>query len=78
MRNILIFGTTAAVLAFGATSAYANGPLFSPYEILAPQAAQQQPPPPPAARASYVGDYQGCYPARVRIRGAWRNVRLCD
>jgi hypothetical protein len=37
MRNFIIVGTSAIVLALGASGAYANGPLYSPYEILAPQ-----------------------------------------
>jgi hypothetical protein len=39
MRNFIIIGTSAIVLALGASGAYANGPLYSPYEILAPQPA---------------------------------------
>jgi hypothetical protein len=76
MRSILAVGTLAAVLAFGAASAYANGPNWSPYELLAPQATQLEAP--PETRASYTGDNQGCYPARVRFRGAWHNVQICD
>jgi hypothetical protein len=76
MRNILLFGTTAAVLVLGATGVYANGPLASPYEVLVPQSSQQALAP-PEGRASYVGD-PGCYPARVRIHGAWHNVQVCD
>ena len=76
MRSILAAGTTAVVLTFGAASAYANGPNWSPYEILAPQATQLEAP--PETRASYAGDNQACYPARVRIHGAWHNVQVCD
>jgi hypothetical protein len=59
MHNVVVFGAAAAALALGASSAYANGPLFSPYEILAPQ-PQQEPVVTPASegRASYVGGDQ--------------------
>ena len=77
MRSIFVAATAAAVLTFGAASAYANGPNWSPYEILAPQASQLEAPP-AESRASYTGDNQGCYPARVRIHGAWHNVQVCD
>jgi hypothetical protein len=79
IRNVVVLGATAAALVLGASSAYANGPLFSPYEMLAPQ-SQQPPEATPASeeRASYVGGNQSCYPARVRIHSAWRKVQICD
>jgi hypothetical protein len=39
MRTFIIVGSSALLLALGASGAYANGPLYSPYEILAPQPA---------------------------------------
>jgi hypothetical protein len=39
MRTFIIAGSAALALALGASGAYANGPLYSPYEILEPQAA---------------------------------------
>ena len=41
IRNVALFGATAVALGFGASMAYANGPLYSPYEILAPQPQQE-------------------------------------
>ena len=58
MRNILVLGTTAVVLAFGAPSAYAMGgggnlsPEQSPYAILEPQTLGQSAPPPEVTEAS--------------------------
>ena len=83
MRSILAVGTTVAFFTFGAGSAFANGPNWSPYEILAPQAVQVEAPPPeqrpPEQRAAaYASGNQGCYPAHVRIHGAWHNVQVCD
>lgn len=79
MRNILLSGATAVVLALGASSAFANGPLYSPYEILAPQPTDQQPAAAPEeGRASYTNDNQNCRPARERVHGVWRNVLICN
>ena len=80
MRSILAASATAAFFTFGATSAFANGPNWSPYEILAPQAVQIEAPPVEQRAAAYAtGDQgQGCYPAHVRIHGAWHNVQVCD
>jgi hypothetical protein len=79
IRNVALFAATAVALGFGASMAYANGPLYSPYEILAPQPQQEAVVAPASeGRASYVGGDQNCYPARVRIHGAWHNVQVCD
>jgi len=80
MRTILATTATAIVFAFSAASAYANGPNWSPYEILAPQAVQVEAPPPEQRAAAYANDNQGqgCYQARVRIHGAFHNVQVCD
>lgn len=85
MRSILAATTTFVVLTYGAASAYANGPNWSPYEILAPQAVQVEAPPadqlPPEQRAAALGGAnqgQGCYPAHVRIHGRFHNVQVCD
>jgi hypothetical protein len=79
IRSVIVLGATAAALALGVSGAYANGPLFSPYEMLAPQPQQQlELTPSSEERASYVGGNQNCYPARVRIHGAWRKVQICD
>jgi hypothetical protein len=77
MRKIILFSDAAAVLGFGASGAYANGPLSSPYEIIAPQPAQA-PDTASEGRASFVTGDQNCSPARVRIHGAWHNVQVCD
>jgi hypothetical protein len=42
MRNLLMLGTTGLILVFGAAGANANGPNYSPYEILTPQAQDPQ------------------------------------
>lgn len=58
MRTILIAGSTAIILALGASSVYANGPDASPYEVLVPQPAAQPeaaPTPAPEGRAAYTG-----------------------
>ncbi|WP_158817097.1 hypothetical protein [Methylocapsa sp. S129] len=79
MRNILVFGAAVVALTFGASSVYANGPLFSPYEVLTFHPAEQaQPAEIPEGRAAYTGGERGCYPARVRIHHVWRNVQVCE
>jgi hypothetical protein len=39
MRSFIVVGSSAILLALGASGTYANGPLYSPYEVLAPQPA---------------------------------------
>ena len=56
MRTIIIAGSTAIILALGASSVYANGPLFSPYEILAPKYPEAAPTPTPEGRAAYTSE----------------------
>jgi hypothetical protein len=57
MRSLLIAGSAAVVLALGVSGAYANGVLFSPYEILEPQSsAQPQPEVATEGRGAYIGD----------------------
>ena len=78
MRSILAATAAAALFTFGVTSAFANGPNWSPYEILAPQAVQIEAPPVEQRASAYAAGNQGCYPAHVRIHGAWHNVQVCD
>ncbi|WP_158815558.1 hypothetical protein [Methylocapsa sp. S129] len=58
MRTIILAGSTALILALGVSSVYANGPLYSPYEILAPKYpdATPAPAPMPEGRAAYTNE----------------------
>jgi hypothetical protein len=78
MRIILLAGGAVLALSLGAASAFANGPNWSPYEVMTfPQASQ--PFIPTETRASYSPSYdQSCHPGRVLTRGAWRNVQICE
>jgi hypothetical protein len=79
MRNILVFGAAAVALAVSAAGAYANGPDFSPYEIIAPQTAQPAPAPVESRAAFTAADQtQSCYPSRARIHGVWHKIQICD
>jgi len=79
MRNILVCAATAVVLAASAAGAYANGPDFSPYELIAPQTSES-PPAPTESRAAFTSadQSQPCYPSRARIHGVWHRIQICD
>jgi hypothetical protein len=53
MRTIILASSTAIILALGVSSVYANGPLFSPYEILVPHSDAA---PAPEGRAAYTSE----------------------
>ena len=81
MRNILVFGAAAVALAASAAGAYANGPNFSPYELIAPQAQTADASSAPTeSRAAFTSpdQSQGCYPSRMRIHGVWHRIQICD
>ena len=75
MRALILAGSTAVILTLGASSGYANGPLFSPYEILAPVQAEPIPIPAAEGRATYTGDQNGAV-APQRHNNARRHHRV--